>query len=138
MGLADCINLAGLAKILEKQFKRKLGPLPDTLKAGACVFPPFQNVSVSNKSRNTKIWVVLWLFRFRSAHSRFPLKTGHLLRGHFWEFLVFRLHSKLARSILALKLSVTTTNTFCGLKIGLLLAKMQLLLYSEWKFYITP
>ncbi len=31
------------------------------------------------------------------------------LRGHFWEFLVFRLHLKLARSILALKLSVTTT-----------------------------
>ena len=47
MGLADCINLAGLAKILEKPFKRKLGPLPDTLQAGACVFPPFQNVSVS-------------------------------------------------------------------------------------------
>ena len=44
MGLADCINLAGLAKILEKPFKRKLGPLPDTLQAGACVFLPFQNV----------------------------------------------------------------------------------------------
>ena len=31
------------------------------------------------------------------------------LRGHFWESLVFRLYSKLARSIIALKLSVTTT-----------------------------
>ncbi len=46
MGLADCINLAGLAKILEKPVERKLGPLPDTLQAGTCVFPPFQNVHV--------------------------------------------------------------------------------------------
>ena len=44
MGLADCINIAGLAKILEKPFKHKLGPLSDTLQAGACVFPTFQNV----------------------------------------------------------------------------------------------
>ncbi len=49
------------------------------------------------------IWVVLWLSYFRSAPSIFPLQ------GHFRESLVFRLHSKLARSILALKLSVTTT-----------------------------
>ena len=48
MGLADCINYAGLVKTLEKSSKRKLGPFPDTLQAGACVFPPFQNVSVSN------------------------------------------------------------------------------------------
>ncbi len=47
MGLADCINLAGLAKMLEKPFRRKLGPLPDTLQAGARVFPPSQNVYVS-------------------------------------------------------------------------------------------
>ncbi len=47
MGLADCINLVDLTKILEKPFKRKLGPLPDTLQAGACVFLPFQNVFVS-------------------------------------------------------------------------------------------
>ena len=45
MGLADCIN-AGLVKILEKSFKHKLGPLPDTLQAGARVFLPFQSVSV--------------------------------------------------------------------------------------------
>ena len=77
MGLADCTNLAGLAKVLEKPFKRKLGLLPDTLQAGASVFPPTYG----------SIWVVLWLFRFRSAHSTFPLKTGHLLRGHFWESL---------------------------------------------------
>ena len=37
---ADCINYAGLVKTLETLFKRKLGPLPDTLQAGACIFPP--------------------------------------------------------------------------------------------------
>ena len=42
MGSTDCINYAGLVKTPEKLFKRKLGPLPDTLQAGACVFPPFQ------------------------------------------------------------------------------------------------
>ncbi len=31
MGLTDCINYAGLVKTLENSFKRKLGPLPDTL-----------------------------------------------------------------------------------------------------------
>ena len=35
MGLADCINYAGLSKTLEKSSKRKFGPLPDTLQAGA-------------------------------------------------------------------------------------------------------
>ena len=43
MGQADCINYAGLVETLEKSLKRKLGPLPDTLQAGACVFPPFLN-----------------------------------------------------------------------------------------------
>ena len=47
------------------------------------------------------------LFQVRSLYI--PTKTGLPLQGHFWESLVFRLHSKLARSILALKLSVTTT-----------------------------
>ena len=42
MGSADCLYYAGLVKTPEKLFKRKLGPLPDTLQAGACVFPPFQ------------------------------------------------------------------------------------------------
>ncbi len=40
MGFEDCIY-TGLVKTLEKLFIRKLGPLPDTLQAGACVFPPF-------------------------------------------------------------------------------------------------
>ena len=31
-----------LVETLKKLFKRKLGPLPDTLQAGACIFPPFQ------------------------------------------------------------------------------------------------
>ena len=31
----------GLVKTLEKSFKRKLGPFPDTLQAGACILPPF-------------------------------------------------------------------------------------------------
>ena len=35
MASADCINYAGIVKTLEKLFKRKLGPLPDTLQAGA-------------------------------------------------------------------------------------------------------
>ncbi len=34
IGFTDCINYAGLVKTLEKLFKRKLGPLPDTLQAG--------------------------------------------------------------------------------------------------------
>ncbi len=42
MGSADCINCAGLVKTLEKLFKSKTWPLPDTLQAGACIFPPFQ------------------------------------------------------------------------------------------------
>ncbi len=50
MGLADSINYAGLVKSLEKSLKRKLDPLPDTLQAGACVFPPFLNVSVYHPS----------------------------------------------------------------------------------------
>ncbi len=41
MGLADCINQAGLVKTLEKSFKHKLVPSSDTLQAGSCVFPPF-------------------------------------------------------------------------------------------------
>ena len=41
MGSADCPYYAGLVKTTEKLFKRKLGPLPDTLQAGACIFPPF-------------------------------------------------------------------------------------------------
>ncbi len=41
MGFADCVNLAGLVITLERLFKRKLGPLPDSLQAGACIFPPF-------------------------------------------------------------------------------------------------
>ena len=46
IGSADCINYAGLGKTLEKLFKRKLGPLPDTLQAGACIFPVFSYMSV--------------------------------------------------------------------------------------------
>ncbi len=42
MGSADCLYYAGLVKTPEKLFKLKLGPLPDRLEAGACVFPPFQ------------------------------------------------------------------------------------------------
>ncbi len=48
MGLADCIDYARLVKPLEKSSRCKLGPLPDTLQAGACVFPPFQNVKGSH------------------------------------------------------------------------------------------
>ena len=68
MGSADCINYAGLVKTPGKLFKRKLGPLLDTLQAGACVFPPFQISVPITRS----IWVVLWLSCFRSAPSTFP------------------------------------------------------------------
>ncbi len=40
-GIADCINYAGLDKILQKSLTCQFGPLPDTLQAGACIFPPF-------------------------------------------------------------------------------------------------
>ncbi len=44
MGLADCINYVGIVKTLEKSFKRKLGPLQDTLQADACIFPSFRSL----------------------------------------------------------------------------------------------
>ena len=50
MGLADCINKAGLVEILEKSFKRKLGPLTDTLQADACIFPPLRSLTVPETS----------------------------------------------------------------------------------------
>ncbi len=50
---ADCLYYAGLVKTPKMLFKRKLGPLPDTLQAGACV-PPVPTFG--------SIWVVLWLF----------------------------------------------------------------------------
>ncbi len=71
MGSADCLYYAGLVKTPEKLFKRTLGPLPDTLQAGACVFPPFE-ISLDHlvKMLNTRsippvpaygsIWAVLW------------------------------------------------------------------------------
>ncbi len=33
----------------------------------------------------------------------FPQKKGHLLRGHFWESLVFRLHSKIGQIHLSIE-----------------------------------
>ncbi len=39
MGVADCINV-DLDKILQKSSTHQ-GPLPDTMQAGACNFPPF-------------------------------------------------------------------------------------------------
>ncbi len=57
------------------------------------------------------IWVVLWLFFFRSAHSMFPQKTGNLLRGHFWESLVFRLHSKIGQIHLSIEAQCDHHNT---------------------------
>ncbi len=41
MGSADCVHDAGLVETPNSCFKRKLGPLPDTLQAGAFAFPPF-------------------------------------------------------------------------------------------------
>ncbi len=46
MGSADCVNYAGLVKTLEKLFKCKLGPLPDTMQAGL-YFPAFLKIRVN-------------------------------------------------------------------------------------------
>ncbi len=113
MGFAHCINYADLVKTLEK-FKRNLGPLPDTLQAGACVFPPFwksryhvvlysAHVSCPSVPAYGSICVVLPLFCFRSAPSTFPQKTGHLSWGYFLESLVFRLHSKIGQIHLSIE-----------------------------------
>ncbi len=101
MGSADCRHYAGSVETPKICFKRKPGPLSDTLQAGACVFPPPVPIYGS-------IWVVLWLLFFRSAPSTFPQRTGHLFGAISGSPYPFRLHSKLARTILALKLSVTT------------------------------
>ena len=55
--LADCVSWAGLVKTPKKSFKRKRGLLPDTLQAGACIFPPFLTfLSVSQTSEaNTHV-----------------------------------------------------------------------------------
>ncbi len=107
------VYYAGLVETPVSCLKRKPGPLSDILQAVACIFPPFQ------KSLNTpsippvptcgSIWVVLWLLFFKSAPCTFPQRTGHLLgaiSGSPWSL---RLHSKLPRTILALKLSVTSS-----------------------------
>ena len=108
-GLCRLQMFCGFCWNIKSSFNRKPGPLSGTLQAGAWVFPPTCR----------SIWVVLWVLLFRSGPSTFPQRTGHLLRaisGCPWSF---RLHWKSARSILALKLSVTTTNcyqwwlTFC-------------------------
>ncbi len=41
MGSAYCKYYAGLVETPKSCFKRKPGPLSDTLQAGACVFPDF-------------------------------------------------------------------------------------------------
>ncbi len=103
-------------------FKRKLGCSPDPLQTGACIFPPFQiscdRVMQSIQSEPSALFRIqfipytriippsscLWvnmgcaqviLFQVRSLSV--PQKTGHLLRDHFWECLVFRLHSKIGQ-----------------------------------------
>ncbi len=95
MGSADCLYYAGLVKTPEKLFKRKLGPLPDTLHAGACVFPPFQisrdhMVKIPPVPAFGSIWVVLWLFvpGPLPLHSHKRQVTLTPSRGHFWESLV--------------------------------------------------
>ncbi len=96
--------------------------MPDTLQAGACIFPPFQRsrdakqpiraigtlytlhmYPTSQFMPTGQYGFVLWLFCFRSAHLTFPQKTGHLLRGHFWLSLAFRLHSKIRQDHLSIE-----------------------------------
>ncbi len=86
MGLADCTNLADLAKILEKPFGRKLGPLPDTLQAGACVFPPFQNVYTHVPSPQflpTDQYGLCFGYSFQVRSLNVPTKDRSPLTGQF-------------------------------------------------------
>ncbi len=88
MSSADCINYAGLVKILGKLFKRKLGPLPDTLQAGACIFPLYARIiplyfptlrtyhTPSSCLRVNIGYVLVILFQVCSLYV--PTKTGHL------------------------------------------------------------
>ena len=77
MGSADCLYYAGLVKTPEKLFKRKLGPLPDTLQAGACVFPPFQisRDHVQGYTKKNKCWIYVYF-----TH-RFNAQTNYLLHA---------------------------------------------------------
>ncbi len=84
MGSVDCIYYAGLVKTPKKLFKRELGPLPDTLQAGACVFPIFQ-ISPSSNLRVNMGCALIILFQVRSLYI--PTKDRSPSRGHFWESL---------------------------------------------------
>ena len=75
MGSTDCINYVGLVKTLEKLFKRKPGPLPDTLQAGACVFPPFLIYFTHTSYPPVPAYGTIWIV----PPSTFPKKTGQLL-----------------------------------------------------------
>ena len=97
MGSADCLYYMGLVKTPEKLFKRKLGPLQDTLKAGGFVFPPFQ-ISHDHMVKNQRsippvpafgsIWVVLLAIFFQACSLYVHTKDRSPSLGHFWESLV--------------------------------------------------
>ncbi len=90
--------------------------MSDTLQAGACIFLPF-HISCDHLTPISCLQFppagMIILFQVCSLYV--PTKDRSPLRGHFWESSVFRLHSKLARSILALKISVTTTTNLCNI-----------------------
>ncbi len=87
----------------------------DTLQAGACVYPPFQK-SLDHYML-THVAYLQFLpsdqyglcFGYCFFFSRFPQRTGHFLGAISRSPKSFRLHSKSARTILASKLSVTST-----------------------------
>ena len=140
MGSADCINYAGLVKTPEKLFKCKLGLCQTHCRhVPVFSFLSKYHVIMWSKSANRsrrhsfvdRKWGhgVCSIYALHTYHTpsscQYGLHFDYLVsgplplrshkdrsssRGHFWESLVFRLHSKLARSILALKLSVTTTD----------------------------
>ena len=100
-----CGGLCGLQIFIkfwlkhQSSFNLKLGPLSDTLHAGACLR---SICSIPPVLTSGSIWVVLWLFVFRSAPSKFPQKTSHLLVAISGSPGLFRSHSKLARTIFSL------------------------------------
>ncbi len=76
IGFADYVHYAGLVKTPKSCFKRKPGPLPDTLQAGAS----------SSYLRVNMGCALAFLFQVHSLYI--PTKDRSPSRGHFWESLV--------------------------------------------------
>ena len=81
--------------------------MPNTLQAGACIFPPFPKSPVP--TCGSIIWVVLWLFCFRSTHSTFPQIDRPPLTGPFLRVPSLKITLQIGQNHLSIEASVTTT-----------------------------